>query len=74
MYVSVPASELTLAWYIKLLARQLPLSGHSFLLQLHVDWSVTCVLFFYFLVGDNIPDVTHAAVAKLNGVAIKDLV
>ena len=45
MYISVPVSELTLAWYIKHLARQLPLSGHLIiLLQLHVDWSVTCVL------------------------------
>ena len=29
MYVSVTVSELTLAWYIKLLARQLPLSGEE---------------------------------------------
>ena len=31
MYVSVTVSELTLAWYIILSARQLSLSGHSFL-------------------------------------------
>ena len=38
MFVFVPVSVLTLALYIKLLARQLPLSGHSILfLQLHGD-------------------------------------